>query len=225
MRDTSPLQTGQVLMWIGLPQLIISPLVPMLMRRFDNRLVIVVGMALFGASMLMNAFMTRDSGIDQFVLSNIVRAIGQPLVMVPLNTLATIGIEKEQSASASGLFRITQDLGGSIGIAGLSTALFEREKFHSNRLGDAIAAANPNTALWMHKTIGYLVAHGINATAAHANAIALMAQSVRREAYICAYNDDFLWLGLLLLGSCALVCFIHVPAKRSNNATSIKNRK
>jgi DHA2 family multidrug resistance protein len=218
MRDTSPLQTGQVLMWIGLPQLIISPLVPMLMRRFDNRLVIVVGMTLFGASLIMNAFMTHDSSMDQFVLSNIVRAIGQPFVMVPLNTLATIGIEKEQSASASGLFRITQDLGGSIGIAGLSTMLFEREKFHSNRLGDAITTANPNTDMWMHKTISYLTAHGINPTAAHASAIALLAQSVRREAYICAYNDDFLWLGLLLLGSCALVCFIHVPAKLSKGA-------
>lgn len=211
MRDLSPLQTGLVLAWIGIPQLIISPLIPMLMRRFDHRAIIFVGMTLFGLSAIMNAFLTHDSGMDQFMLSNIVRAIGQPLVMVPLSVLATVGIEKEQAASASGLFTMTRDLTGSIGIAGLSTLLMEREKFHSNRLGDAICAANPNVQIWMRNTTAYLLAHGINASQAHAAVIALLALAVRREAYICAYNDDFLCLGLLLLAGGLLVCLIRKP--------------
>ena len=41
-----------VLAWTGLPQLLLIPLVPRLMRRFDARLVIGVGFALFAASQL-----------------------------------------------------------------------------------------------------------------------------------------------------------------------------
>jgi DHA2 family multidrug resistance protein len=107
---------------------------------------------------------------------------------------------------------MTRNLGGSIGIAGLSTVLLEREKFHSNRLGDAITATNLTGRAWMHSTTNYLVVHGVNATAAHADAIVLLGQAVRREAYICAYNDDFLLLGLMLIAGGLLVCLIRKSA-------------
>jgi uncharacterized membrane protein YgdD (TMEM256/DUF423 family) len=63
----------------------------------------------------------------------------------------------------------------------------------------------------MRNTTAYLLAHGINASQAHAAVIALLALAVRREAYICAYNDDFLCLGLLLLAGGLLVCLIRKP--------------
>src|SRR6266404_3799627 len=53
-------QIGMVLAWTGLPQLVLIPLVPRLMKRFDPRLVIGVGFALFAASNFMNIYMTTD---------------------------------------------------------------------------------------------------------------------------------------------------------------------
>ena len=47
-------QIGFVLAWTGFPQLLLIPLVPRLMRRFDARLVIAIGFALFAASNFMN---------------------------------------------------------------------------------------------------------------------------------------------------------------------------
>src|ERR1700688_173091 len=58
-------QIGMVLAWTGLPQLILIPLMPRLMKRFDPRLVIGVGFALFAASNFMNIYMTTDYGSDQ----------------------------------------------------------------------------------------------------------------------------------------------------------------
>lgn len=77
--------------------------------------------------------------------SIIVRAMGQPLIMLPLTSIATSGIEKEQASSASGLFNMMRNLGGSIGIAVLGTLLTKREQFHSNRLGDAVSIYSPET--------------------------------------------------------------------------------
>lgn len=208
MRNDSPFQIGLVLMWIGIPQVVISPLVPRLLQRFDARVVAFTGMSLFGISSIMNGFMTHDSSGDQFVWSNIVRTIGQPLVMVPLNTLATVGVEKEQSASASGLFNVTRYLGGSIGIAALATILSEREKLHSNRLCDALTSASAGMNSWLSEATRYLLAHGDSAKNAGAQAMALLGQSVRTEAFISAYNDDFLYLGLLLLAGGIIVCFL-----------------
>ncbi len=86
-------QIGMVLAWTGLPQLVLIPLVPRLMQRFDPRIIISVGFALFAGSNFMNIFMTNDYGTDQLFWPNIVRAIGQALVMAPLSAVATAGIE------------------------------------------------------------------------------------------------------------------------------------
>src|SRR3982074_2705460 len=93
-------QIGMVLAWTGLPQLLLIPLVPRLMQRFDPRLVIGVGFALFSASNFMNIYMTNDYATDQLFWPNIVRALGQALVMAPLSAVATAGIEAEHARSA-----------------------------------------------------------------------------------------------------------------------------
>ncbi|NEV03351.1 multidrug efflux MFS transporter, partial [Bradyrhizobium uaiense] len=58
-------QIGMVLAWTGLPQLLLIPLVPRLMQRFDPRIVIGIGFALFAASNFMNIYMTNDYAADQ----------------------------------------------------------------------------------------------------------------------------------------------------------------
>ena len=62
-------QIGMVLAWTGLPQLLLIPLVPRLMKRFDPRLIIGIGFALFAASNFMNIYMTNDYATDQLFLA------------------------------------------------------------------------------------------------------------------------------------------------------------
>jgi DHA2 family multidrug resistance protein len=99
-------QIGMVLAWTGLPQLLLIPLVPRLMKRFDPRLVIGIGFAVFAASNFMNIYMTNDYGSDQLFWPNVVRAVGQALVFAPRSAVATASIETENAGSASGLFNM-----------------------------------------------------------------------------------------------------------------------
>src|SRR5215813_872775 len=107
-------QIGAVLAWTGLPQLLLIPLVPRLMQRFDPRLVIGIGFVLFGGSNFMNIYMTNDYAADQLFWPNVIRAFGQALVFAPLSSVATAGIEAENAGSASGLFNMTRNLGGAV---------------------------------------------------------------------------------------------------------------
>ena len=81
------------------------------------RIIIGIGFALFAASNFMNIYMTNDYATDQLFWPNIVRAVGQALVFAPLSAVATAGIEAENAGSASGLFNMTRNLGGAVGIA------------------------------------------------------------------------------------------------------------
>src|SRR5689334_216823 len=86
-------QIGEVLAWTGIPQLVMIPLVPKLMKLFDIRVLIGTGFALFAASNFMNIYMSFDYAGDQLFWANIVRAIGQALVLTPLAAVASAGIE------------------------------------------------------------------------------------------------------------------------------------
>lgn len=90
---------------------------------------------MFGISCLMNGFMSHDHAGEQLTVSMVVvRALGLPFVITPLSAITTAGIEKEQTGSASALFNMMRNLGGSIGTAMLSTIVTQREQFHSAHL-------------------------------------------------------------------------------------------
>ncbi|WP_408648836.1 MDR family MFS transporter [Tumidithrix elongata] len=201
------MKIGETIMWSGIPQLFITPLVPRLMQRLDLRLLIATGLSLFGLSCFMNSTMTAQTGIDQLIWSQIVRALGQPLIMTPLSSVATSGIEPKQIGSASALFNMGRNLGGSIGIAILGTLLSIREKFHSNRLGEAVSIANPLTRDRIDQLTQLFLSRTSDAVQAKNQAIAIIDRLIRRESNVMAFNDCFFFIGCALFGSAVLVLF------------------
>jgi DHA2 family multidrug resistance protein len=213
IQDYNALQIGEVIAWLGVPQLFIVPFVPKLMQRFDLRLLIGVGVSLFAISCFMNSTWTNETGIDQLRFPLLVRAFGQPLIFIPLSTIATAGIEKEQAGSASGLFNMMRNLGGSIGIAVLATLLTRREQFHSNRLGEAVSSYSLETQERINQLTQYFVSRGADLSTAQNQAIASIDNIVRREAFVMAFNDCFYFIAwALLLSGIAILFFKKVKA-------------
>ena len=206
-------QIGFVLAWTGLPQLVLIPLVPRLMRRFDPRLVIGIGFVLFAASNFMNVHVTADTAADQLLLPNIVRAFGQALVFAPLSAVATAGIEAVNAGSASALFNMVRNLGGAIGIAGLQTFLSKREQFHSNILTSSVSGFSEATRTRIDQLTSYFLAHGTSdpATAAH-KAVVAVAARVRQQANVMAFGDTFAVLGVALLIALVATLLLRKPA-------------
>jgi DHA2 family multidrug resistance protein len=200
-------QIGMVLAWTGLPQLVLIPLVPRLMKRFDARLVIGVGFVLFAASNFMNIFMTPDYGSDQLFWPNVVRAVGQALAFAPLSAVSTAGIEMENAGSASALFNMMRNLGGAIGIAMLQTFLTKREQYHSNVLGQSVTLFEQATRTRIDQLTQYFLNHGItDRTEASREALVAIGHVVQKQAFILAFSDTFYLLGAaLIVGLMAVV--------------------
>ena len=201
-------QIGMVLAWTGLPQLVLIPLVPRLMKRFDARLIIGIGFALFAASNFMNIYMTTDYGSDQLFWPNVVRAVGQALAFAPLSAVATAGIEAENAGSASGLFNMMRNLGGAVGIAMLQTFLTKREQYHSNVLTPSVSLFEQATRTRLDQLTQYFVNHGVSdrTDAAH-RAFVAIGGIVQKQAFILAFSDTFYLLGVaLVVAMMAVLC-------------------
>lgn len=202
-------QIGTVLAWTGLPQLVLIPLVPRLMQKFDARIIIGIGFVLFAGSNFMNIFMTNDYAADQLLWPNVVRAIGQALVMAPLSAVATSGIEPENAGSASGLFNMMRNLGGAVGIALLQTVLTKREQYHSNVLMQSVSVFEQATRTRLEQLTQYFINHGVldRADASHRAYVAI-GHTVQKQAYILAFSDTFYLLGVALIVALIAVLFL-----------------
>jgi MFS transporter, DHA2 family, multidrug resistance protein len=207
-------QIGMVLAWTGLPQLVLIPMVPRLMKRFDPRLVIGVGFALFAASNFMNISMTTDYGSDQLFWPNVVRAVGQALVFAPLSAVATAGIEAENAGSASGLFNMMRNLGGAVGIALLQTLLTKREQYHSNVLMQSVSLFEQATRARIEKLTQYFMSHGVadHAEASH-RAVVAIGRIVQKQASILAFSDTFYLLGAALIVALIAALLLKKPGQ------------
>jgi DHA2 family multidrug resistance protein len=206
-------QIGYVVMWSGLPQLLLFPMMPLIMRTFDARLLVVTGTLFFIASCWINVGLTHDVGADQLILPQLLRAIGQPLFTIPLSQLSTAGLAPRDTADASALSNMMRNLGGSIGIAMLSTMIDRREHMHFSVLAEAITVNATRTQERLAALAAGLHGHIADQAAAKGAAIAMLATQVRREAYVMAYADGFYIVGVSLVLSLGVVAILRKPQR------------
>jgi MFS transporter, DHA2 family, multidrug resistance protein len=199
-------QIGNVMAWIGLPQLVLIPLVPLLMKRVDIRAIVVIGLCVFAGSCMMNIHMSSDYAGDQLWLANIVRAVGQAAVLTPLTSIAMLGIAREESAEASGVFNMMRNLGGAFGTAILATVITKREQFHSNIIGNAVTMSRQVVSDRIDQLTSYFVLHGVvDPAAARERAFAALGNLVHRQSLVIAFSDTFEVIGVVVFAAAAMI--------------------
>ncbi|MDH0894156.1 MULTISPECIES: MDR family MFS transporter [unclassified Pseudomonas] len=184
------LQIGEVIMWMGLPQLFIIPLVPKLMKVISPKWLCAGGFALFGISSFFSGVLNPDFAGEQFNHIQIIRALGQPMIMVTISLIATAYIQPQDAGSASSLFNILRNLGGAIGIALLATLLDSRAKTYFDYLREAVVPGNPQVDERLA-----LLAEQLGSQQA---ALGKLSEITHQQAAIMAYNDAFHFVGLAL---------------------------
>ncbi len=208
-----PEQIGTVVMWSGLPQLLIFPLMPRLMRRVDPRLLVGAGTLLFAVSCFVNTVLTQDVGMQQLILPQVLRAIGQPLFAVPLSQLATAGLPPRDTADAAALSSMMRNLGGSLCIAMISTVIERREHFHFSVIAERVTT----NGVAVQRQVAMLAARGgmADGATAHRRALATMAAEVRQQATIMSYSDAFWIIGVTLMLCLGGLLLLRRPAPRA----------
>jgi DHA2 family multidrug resistance protein len=169
------------------------------MKRFDVRYIAAFGIALFAASSFMNLTLSPDTAGDQLLIPNIVRAVGQALILTPLSSNTTAGIGPTEAGAASGLSNMLRNLGGTVGTAVLATVLTKREQFHSNIIGQSVTLYRDEVRQRITELTNYFLAHGISdpATAKH-QAVVAIGNAVKHQALIIGFSDTFAIIGMVL---------------------------
>jgi MFS transporter, DHA2 family, multidrug resistance protein len=198
-------QIGEVLVWIGLPQLLILPMLPKVIKIVAPKYLVIAGYILFIFGSLLATHLSDDFSGPQFMASSLVRAIAQSMVMMPLSAIAVAGIEHEYAGSASAMFNMVRNLGGAIGIAALQTFLTKREEFHSDILTSQVSLLGEAArARLAHLTGFFMERLSADPELARHEAAIAVGRVLHREATIMAFDDTVLLqsalLGFALIG-------------------------
>jgi DHA2 family multidrug resistance protein len=187
--------------------MLIFPVLPLLMKRLDLRLLVSVGCAIFALSCFMNSDMSYNTAGDQLRFSNIVRAFGQPFTIVPVTTIAITMLSQREAGDGSAIFNIFRNVGGSAGIAILATLVTRREQFHDWRIGERVTAYDLPLQARLSAVQARFATEGADSVTALGQGYRAINGIVQREAFIMAFNDAFLVIGVGLLAAAVLIWF------------------
>ncbi|PTA51465.1 EmrB/QacA family drug resistance transporter [Shewanella morhuae] len=222
VHDYTPLEIGGVIMWMGFPQLLVLPLVPKLMERFDSRYLAAFGFLMFAISYYMNSQMTADYAGPQMIASQIVRALGQPFILVPIGMLATMHLKPHENASASTVLNVMRNLGGAFGIALVATLSDTLSRAHLAHIKESLPAVSTQAQDYLAQSASMLQAGGSDPYTAALQAKALLAKTMSQQAYIQAYNDVFYIMGALLLIAVFAVLLIRKPTEPASHDAMVE---
>ncbi len=206
-RGFNALQIGETVVVCGLAQMAMSPFTPHIARLLDLRIMLSIGLALFAFSMYLTAVLTNQTGFWELFVPQVVRGVGMMFFYLSANMIALGTLPTDKLKNAAGLYNLTRDLGGAIGLATIGTIMNNRLHFHWNRLIEDINPARTAVQQFLEAQTNRL--DSLIPGDPHQAAVKLMANLVQREALVLTYNDL-----LLLLGACFVFGLMLMPLVR-----------
>ena len=194
-----PLQTGPVLLWVGLPQCICGLLAMYLLKYVDARLILTFGFALVSIACILNAQLSSAWSGASFLLTQSVMAVGLAFAFNAM--VGAIILEVLNSGALSrpidvltfaGFFQTVRLFGGEAGAAFMQHFLATREQFHSNILGLSVQFGLPATDQRLLGLTGYLQSHTPGLPGAAGRAGEILGLQIKQQAFTLAINDTFL---------------------------------
>ena len=182
--------------------------------RLDGRVMLAVGLGIFGVSTLMLGRVNLEIGIASVAVPCIINGFGGGLTFVPLTTMAMGRLRREEIGNASGIYNLMRNIGGSIGIATATTVLVRRSQVHQNYLVAHLTAGAQSSSAAVSGLAARFSASGFDAWTAHHMALGAILQMAGQQASLLAYVDNFNLMGWLALISAPLVLLFQRVAKR-----------
>ena len=101
----------------------------------DHRLVLAIGLCMFGSGCYLDSFLTPDSRFEEFVVPQLFRGMALMFCFISVNDIALGTMARDQIQNASSLYNLTRNLGGAIGLAVVNSLLTTKRKVYEQYLG------------------------------------------------------------------------------------------
>jgi MFS transporter, DHA2 family, multidrug resistance protein len=193
---TAPLGIGAVASMV---------LVGMLVAKIDPRVIAVFGLTLFGIAAFLLSRLTLDITPWNVFWPQILAGSAMGFIFVPVNVAGTAPLRRDEIGSATGAINLMRNVGGSVGIAMVSTFIARRSQVHQTMLSEHLTSENPLVLQNLYGPARHLSAHAVGPANSMGAGLGILYRVLQQQAYLLAFSDVFQALALLALISIALV--------------------
>jgi DHA2 family multidrug resistance protein len=184
------------------------PLVGFLLSKIAPRWLVIFGLCVSAFGLFGMAGFDLDIDYRTAMMARVVQSAGLAFLFVPINTMAFATVPREKMGSATGLINLARNIGGSSGIAIVTTLLARRTQFHQARLVAAFTPFSPAYTQALAGTAHMLAERGASASQAAAQAQGMFYGMLQRQSAMMAFVDSFYVLGIIFLAVVPLMFFI-----------------
>jgi DHA2 family multidrug resistance protein len=188
-----------------------------LVARVDARKLMAVGFILLASSQLYTAGHLHV-GVDfqTALFLRIYQVSGLAFLFVPLNTLVFAGVPPENNNAVAGIMNLGRNLGGSIGIAFVTTFIARRSQVHQAALASNTDRYSPAFTAYLGRIARSLEQSGTSQVDAGHRALAVVYRQMRLQATQLAYLDTLRLLAIAAV--CMLPLLLLVKSARSSKS-------
>lgn len=203
VKGLNSLQIGEYLIVTGGFQFLSAFLAGAAARWMDSRVMLALGLAIYGAGCWMNGSMNADWGYAEMFLPQALRGISMMFIFLPINALALGTLPPDEVQNASGLFNLMRNLGGAIGLAVANTLMVGWRKEYYAHLRGLVSADDPRAiALWQQMSAAAVQRGSPDGPRA---GLELVARIAWREAEVMTTNQMFQLLGAMFFAALLLM--------------------
>jgi MFS transporter, DHA2 family, multidrug resistance protein len=210
IRGYNALMIGETVFVSGLVMFMTAPVAGLIMSKLDPRLMLISGFLLFGVGTWWMTYLTRDWDFWELFWPQVFRGVGLMISMIPINNIALGTLPPERVKNASGLFNLTRNLGGAVGLATLTTFLNDRTDLHLVRLHEAMTSAHQPVLETLNSMAQNFFSYG---SSAQLMAMKQLNMLTHRQGVVMAFADVFLLLTLLFVGLAIIALLVRRPAQ------------
>ncbi len=192
----------------GIATAVGMPIVGFLLgRNWDERWMLASAFAVAGLSFFGFSHMTLQSGTWDLMWPLVMQGFGLAFLFVPLTTLTMAPIPREETGYATSLYSVMRNIGSSIGVSFVTTAIARRSQFHQQILAAHITPESLSRPEFQAYA-AMLRQHGLSAAAAAHGSQALIYQSLQQQASLLSYDESFWLMGVLFLAIIPLIALM-----------------
>ena len=191
--------SGLVLSPGGLVVIVCMPMVGVLLRHFQARWLVIFGVLVSASGLVIMSRFNLYIDYETAVWSRMVQSAGMAFLFVPISVATVAMVPRDRMNYATGLFNLARNIGGSSGIATVTTLLARRAQMHQQVLTAHLTPFDAAYRNALGRTTELLHAHGATMPDAARQAGGLLYGGLLRQAAMLAFADAFWVMALLFV--------------------------
>ncbi|HVJ05948.1 MAG TPA: DHA2 family efflux MFS transporter permease subunit [Candidatus Saccharimonadales bacterium] len=207
------MQAGLALSPRGLGSFALTFVVGAIASRVDVRKLLIIGFLVGAVTMFMFSGLNLNAGYWDIFWPQAVQGGAVACIFIPLSAAAMSHVPREKMGNATSIFNLMRNIGGSVGIAMMTTLLARRQQMHQSRLIEHIRSGQPHVSAQLHQFTQFFVLKGYDPVTASRQAYGAMLGQVQQHAAMLSFVEAFKVMGLVFLAMIPLIVLLKDPKK------------